>query len=64
MAEVPLLDRYKPVTGLIIMGFAAIFYKTPHFSYWFNRRYFANDEVMMHLMGNDWEDYKTRILNV
>ena len=64
MAEISLLDQYIPGTGLVIIGFATMFYKTPYFSYCFNRRYFANDEAMMHLMGNNWQDYKIRILNI
>ena len=62
LAQVPLLDEYKPITGLIIMGVAVVFYKTPYFSYLLNRRHFVDDIEMMQLLGKDWQDYKARIL--
>ena len=64
LAKVPVLDEYKPGTGLVIMGFAALFYKTPHVAYWLNRRHFADDAETLRLMGDSWQDYKLRILNV
>ena len=63
-AEVPLLDRYKPATGLALMGLAVVFYKIPYFVYLLNRRRFSTDDVCLRLMGRTWKQYRMRILNV
>ncbi len=61
--EIPLYERYKTLTGTILMVGAAIFYKIPYFSYLLNRRYFKNSNEDLRLMGNNWRQYYMRIIN-
>lgn len=60
---VPLLDEYKPLTGLVIMVLAAVFYQVPRIAYHLNRRHFSGKDGYAGLMGESWNEYKMRIVN-
>lgn len=60
---VPLLHEYKPLTGLLLMLLAVVFYKVPYVAYRLNRRYFSDREGHLVLMGETWDEYKARIIN-
>ena len=60
--EVPLLDEYKALTGLVLMVLSAVFYKIPHIAFLINRRHYAQDKAALHLMGETWSLYKARML--
>lgn len=60
--KVPLLQEFKSLTGLVLMILAAVFYKIPHIVFLVNRRRYAGDADMLHLMGDTWDQYKKRML--
>ena len=62
-AEVALEARYKTVTGLVIMFLAFVFYKIPYFSYRLNRRRLTRGGEDLQIIGDNWRQYKLRILN-
>ncbi len=64
LTEVSLTERYKMTAGLVIMLLAFVFYKIPYFSYRLNRRRFAGDKESLRLMGGDWRQYRSRMLNL
>ena len=60
--DVPLLLEYKPLTGIVLMVLAVIFYKIPYFAYLANCRYFADNGRANELMGGTWKQYRMRIV--
>ena len=61
--EIELADRYKALTGIVIMLLAVLLYKIPYFAYRLNRAWFSGDRDSLRLMGDSWRLYKLRILN-
>ena len=63
LAGVPLEQEYKKGVGLAVMLLAFVFYKIPYLSYRLTRSRFSSDRETLRLMGDDWRQYKLRILN-
>ncbi len=61
--ETAAFDRYKMLTGTVIMLLAVLLYKIPYFAYRLNRAWFIKDQDSLQLMGDSWRLYKLRILN-
>ncbi len=62
-AEIPLLDEYKVIVGLIMIFLAFVFYNIPYLVYRLLRRRYRNDEAVKQLMGKRWYFYKSNIMN-
>lgn len=60
--DVALLNQYKSLTGVILMFLAFVFYKLPYFAYRLNRRRYKDNEDGLNMMGNNWKQYRAKIM--
>ena len=62
-ADIPLLDEYKMLVGLVMIFLAFVFFNIPYVVFRLLRRRYQNNAAAMQVIGKRWYFYKINIMN-